>query len=122
MKSLIAGTCLTMLAPFSAVAEPAYLIAQIQVDDWDSFMTNYGGAAIPTVMEYGGKVLVGGPGTVSVEGDWPGNHTVVIEFESMEMAQAWYDDADYEAARPLRFQDTSLNNLAFAPGFVPPAQ
>ena len=122
MKSLLLSTLLATALPIAANSEPAYLIAQIQVDDWDSFMTNYGGAAIPTIMEYGGKVLVGGPGTIPVEGEWPGNHTVVIEFESMEMARAWYADADYEAARPLRFNDTSLNNLAFAPGFVPAAQ
>ncbi|MEY1555566.1 DUF1330 domain-containing protein [Yoonia sp. R2331] len=120
MKSLLIALAAAATIPVMVKAEPAYLIAQIGVENWDAYMGGYGAAAAPTVFEYGGRVLTASMDAMPLEGDWAGNWTVVIEFESMDKAQAWYADADYVAARPLRHETTSVNNLVFAPGFVPP--
>ena len=120
MKCLLLSTIAALALPVMALADPAYMIAQIQVDDWDKFMSEYGAAAFPTLMEHGAKVLVGGPGAVVIEGEWAGNHTVVLEFESMEKAHAWYNSTSYTQARPLRFENTSLNNIVFAEAFAAP--
>lgn len=118
MKSLLLSTVGAIVLPIMAMADPAYFIAQIQVDDWDKFLTEYGTLAGPTLMEHGAKILVGGPGATVIEGEWAGNHTVVIEFESMESAESWYNSPEYTEARPFRHAQTSVNNIVFAEGFT----
>lgn len=106
-----------------AMAEPVYMIAQIQIEDHARFFEEYGAAAGPVVIGSGGRVLVASPTVDTLEGDWAGNWTVVIEFPSEEAAlEDWYNDTTYQKAIGLRLASTSLNNLVVAPGFVPPAQ
>lgn len=98
------------------MAEPAYFIAQIQVDDWDAIMPEYGPRAMGNLMKHNIKVLVDGPGATTLEGQWAGNHTVVIEFETREAIEDWNNSSEYAAARPFRFDTTSLNNIVTADG------
>ena len=37
-----------------------------------------------------------------LEGDWDPERLVVIEFESADAAQAWFDSDDYREARAIR--------------------
>ena len=37
-----------------------------------------------------------------LEGNWHGNQTVILEFESVEAARAWYDSDVYQEAKLLR--------------------
>ncbi|GAA6179256.1 MULTISPECIES: DUF1330 domain-containing protein [unclassified Shimia] len=120
MKSLLLSAALALTLPTIAAADPAYFIAQIQVDDWDQFFEEYGAKTLPTLVEHNAKILVGGPGATTLEGEWVGNHTVVLEFESREALEGWYNSAEYQAARPLRFETTSLNNIIAADAFVMP--
>ncbi len=57
----------------------------------------YAQAAMPTVFAFGGTPLVAGPPAEVIEGEWHGNQTVVLEFPSVEAAQAWYHSAQYQA-------------------------
>ncbi|SDZ56556.1 Uncharacterized conserved protein, DUF1330 family [Jannaschia faecimaris] len=106
-----------------AVADPVYMIAQVKIEDQESYFDDYGTAVFPIVMGTGAKVLVATPTVKKLEGEWDGNWTVVIEFPSESAAMDdWYNSAAYESVRELRFATTSLNNLVIAPGFVPVAQ
>jgi uncharacterized protein (DUF1330 family) len=106
----------------TATAEPVYMIAQIQIEDQEKYFNEYGAAVFPIVMGTGAKVLVASPLVNTLEGEWAGNWTVVIEFPSEEAAMGdWYNSDAYEAVRELRFATTSVNNLVIAPGFVPPS-
>ena len=118
MKSLLFATATALALPFAALAEPAYFIAQIQVDNWDRFFAEYGAQVLPMLMEHDATILVGGPGAVPLEGEWAGNHTVVIEFTSRDALEAWYNSPEYEAARAMRHSLTSLNNIVIADAFV----
>ena len=51
-----------------------------------------------------------------LEGNWHGHQTVVLEFESVEAAQAWYDSEAYTAARELR-QAAADTNAVILSGF-----
>jgi len=62
----------------------------------------YGKAAGPTIAHAGARVLVVDDEPQVVEGSWPGNRTVVLEFDSVEAARAWYESPEYQAAVPLR--------------------
>ena len=37
-----------------------------------------------------------------IEGDWHGDQTVVLEFESVDAARAWYESEGYQKAAKLR--------------------
>ena len=80
---------------------PAYVIVQGVVTDPDQF-EHYKPAAGPTVTGAGGKYIVRGGTTVSLEGGAPPERTTILEFPTMEAAQAWYQSAEYQAARALR--------------------
>jgi uncharacterized protein (DUF1330 family) len=51
-----------------------------------------------------------------LEGNWHGHQTVVLEFDSVEAAQAWYDSDAYRAARELR-QAAADTNAVILSGF-----
>lgn len=85
-----------------------YLIAHIRIHDKDAFeeFKKLSGAAIS---EHGGKVLVRHPSPDHREGGAEGL-AIVIEFESLDSARAFYDSDAYTAARAVRekISDTDL--------------
>ena len=86
-----------------------YFITHYDITD-DAMVRRYVDAVGATLAKYGGKVLVSGPGAQTVEGD-PRLITVVVEFESIDVARAWYDDPEYQAIAGLRL-DASANGWA----------
>jgi len=79
----------------------AYLIAEISVEDPDAYR-GYPERATPTLAPRGGRFLVRGGATVTLEGDWDPERIVVLEFESVEQARAWWSSPEYAEARALR--------------------
>lgn len=51
--------------------------------------------AVPTVMQSGGKPIVFEPNPEIIEGQWAGQ-TVILEFESVAAARAWYNSDSYK--------------------------
>lgn len=106
-----------------AMADPVYMIAQIQIEDQEKYFNEYGAAVFPIILGTGAKVLVATPAVDTLEGEWNGNWTVVIEFPSEEAAMNdWYNSDAYKDVRELRYATTSLGNMIIAPAFVPPSQ
>lgn len=78
------------------------------------FVTNYsvtnpeGYAEYPKLVaatqEGLGRRLIAGQGEV-IEGN-PGNRTVVLEFDSREQYEAWYNSPAYQAILPLRLDNS----------------
>jgi uncharacterized protein (DUF1330 family) len=65
-------------------------------------MEAYAKAAVPSIGDHDAKVLVFDENVEVVEGEWHGNRTIVLEFESVEKAREWYESASYQQALPLR--------------------
>jgi uncharacterized protein (DUF1330 family) len=82
-------------------------------------MDTYGTASMPSLIEHGGRVLVVDEDVEVLEGEWHGNRTVVVEYESVEQARAWYESESYQSALPLR-QAAATCNVVIASGFVLP--
>ena len=55
-----------------------------------------------TIAQYGGRFLVRGGETQSLEGGWQPERMAVIQFESAARAHEWYDSAEYVPLRELR--------------------
>jgi uncharacterized protein (DUF1330 family) len=79
----------------------------------------YAQKAIPTVLGSGGVPVIAGPAEEVIEGDWHGDQTVVIEFESVEAARAWYNSDAYQAIVGERHAAAESNAAIFA-GFEMP--
>ena len=83
-------------------------------------MEAYGKASTAPVIEYGGRPLVVDQNVEVLEGEWHGTRTVVLEFESVEKARAWYESDSYREARPLR-QAAADCHAVIVSGFELPA-
>ena len=92
----------------------AYLIGDINVTESDTY-EKYRAEVPATIAAYGGKYLVRGAQAEVAEGTWNPHRIVVLEFESMERAKAWYNSPEYSELREIR-QSASKGNLIFADG------
>ncbi len=81
----------------------AFVVIQIQVHDPVSY-EEYRVAATPTVAQYGGKYLVRGGRVETVEGAWKPQRFVILEFPTLERAQAWHASPEYQAIAPIRYR------------------
>src|SRR5260370_25818288 len=75
-------------------ARPAYLIANVNVQDPATF-EEYRKQVPATIAKHGGRYLVRGGRVERLEGSWNPTRLVVLEFPSMEQARRWYDSDDY---------------------------
>jgi len=78
----------------------AYLIAQVEVTDPKAYEA-YRPLAAASIARHGGKYVVRGGKTESLEGA-PPQRVIVLEFPTMEAAQKFYYSPDYTEAKKLR--------------------
>lgn len=96
-----------------------YIVFTEQIHD-QAALDAYSAAAVPTVLAAGGRAVIAGPPADVVEGTWHGDITVMLEFDSVEKATAWYQSADYQAVAGQR-RAAADTNAAIFEGFTPPA-
>jgi uncharacterized protein (DUF1330 family) len=72
-------------------------------------MAEYGKLASQTMST--AKVLAFGPAAETLEGEWHGTQTVLLEFESVEAANEWYYSDEYQAAAKLRQAAADCNGV-----------
>lgn len=83
-------------------------------------MDAYTRAAGPSIAESGARVLAVDPQPHVLEGEWHGDKTVMLEFESVEAAHAWYESAVYEQAKLLRHAAAASNAVIISGFEFPP--
>ena len=99
------------------VTAPAYYVADFAVTDREGIKP-YSAAVEGTFAPYGGRFIVRGADPVALEGHAPKGRLVVIRFESMEKAQAWYHSPAYDALKPIR-QRSGISNIYILRGLAP---
>lgn len=82
----------------------AYYIAEFRITDPEG-MKPYSARVASTFEPYGGRYIVRGGGIAPLEGVGPDNRMVIIEFDSMANARAWYDSAAYARLKPIRHKN-----------------
>lgn len=100
VTAMLAATGFTLLRA-AAVAPKGYVVAEITVTDPDAYK-EYAAIVPPIAAKFGGKYVVRGGQTVSVEGDPPAGRIVVIEFDSLAAARSFEESTAYQAVAPLR--------------------
>jgi uncharacterized protein (DUF1330 family) len=76
-----------------------YIVITEDVKDLDG-MTEY--AKLASKAMAGAKILAFDPKVETLEGEWHGTQTVLLEFESVEAAREWYNSDAYQEAAKLR--------------------
>ena len=79
----------------------AYVIVEIEVTDPEMF-EEYRKIVPPTIEAFGGRYVVRGGATDTLEGGWQPKRLVVLEFEDAERAKAWHASDLYAPARAMR--------------------
>jgi uncharacterized protein (DUF1330 family) len=95
----------------------AYVINDMEVTDPLAF-EKYRQLSPPTVALFGGRFLARGGATRTLEGSWSPKRLVILEFDSVERAQAWIDSPEYAPARLLR-ERASRSNIIVTEGVAP---
>jgi uncharacterized protein (DUF1330 family) len=88
---------------------PAYTVAEIEVTDPPTFQ-KYADATRTSVPAAGGRVIARGGKTFVVNGT-PPKQIVLIQWDSLEKAQAFFESDSYKQLTPIR--DKGSNFRAF---------
>jgi uncharacterized protein (DUF1330 family) len=95
----------------------AYVVVDIVVRDRETY-ERYKQLAAPAVAAYGGRYLVRGGATQTLEGTWAPSRFVILEFPTAEAGRAWWDSPEYQPAKALR-QGCADTDMLLVEG-VPP--
>ena len=72
----------------------AYVVVDVEITDLEKFKV-YSGLSPGIINQFGGKYVVRGGATETVEGDWYPGRLVIVEFENMEQLKKWYNSTEY---------------------------
>lgn len=96
----------------------AYVVAEIQITNPAEYEA-YRVMSTAAAAQYGGTFLVRGGKRDQREGEDAAHdstwRTVIVEFESMEQARAWYESPEYTKAKAVR-QAHSIGRLFIIEG------
>lgn len=79
----------------------AYVIAQIEVVDPAQFEA-YRQQVPATIAAYGGRYIVRGGESETLEGTWSPKRVVILEFPDRATAKAWWSSQAYSPVKALR--------------------
>jgi uncharacterized protein (DUF1330 family) len=91
-----------------------YIIADIEITDPEEY-ARYRALVPATLAPFGGRFLVRGGAHETLEGAWRPGRLVVLAFDSVERARAWYESETYAEARALR-QRASTGSVLIVEG------
>jgi len=102
------------------MTKPVYMIATIDVKDYQAYAEQYGMPVAGMFAEVGAEILVAADQAEVLEGNWPGNWTVVVRVPSAEIARDLYNSEKYAPFKKARIEQlTHASSLAIFPEFSP---
>ncbi|GCE45375.1 uncharacterized protein (DUF1330 family) [Thermosporothrix hazakensis] len=87
-----------------------YFIVDVKITDPKAY-EEYRKQVQPTLDLYGGKFLVRGGKTWTIEGDWDPERIVIAEFQDEQHFRAWYDSPEYSKVRAIRFSASTSRGI-----------
>ena len=91
----------TQPAAPAAAATPAYFVAEFQVTDPEGIKP-YSAKVESTFKPYSGRFIVRGGVMHVKEGFGAQGRLIMIQFDSLAQAHAWYNSPEYQALIPIR--------------------
>lgn len=80
---------------------PAYIVAHVDVRDWEKYR-EYMKYTPRCIAQFGGRFIARGGRAVTLEGPKETERVVLIEFPSIERAEAFYRSEEYGRTKKLR--------------------
>ena len=93
---------------------PGYVIADVTVTDPETY-ADYRALTPGSIAAFDGRFLVRGGEHEVIAGDWTPGRLVLVAFDSLARAAAWYDSPAYVEARAIR-QRASTGTLVMTEG------
>lgn len=81
-----------------------YAVCEIGVQDMELYRREYMSRSTPAVEAFGGRFIVRGGNPQVLEGDRAPKRIVIVEFDTIEQARAFYDSRQYQEAAAWRKQ------------------
>jgi uncharacterized protein (DUF1330 family) len=98
---------------------PAYILAEVEIDPAKTqdpaALERYKQEAPKSIAAFGGRYVIRGGKIETLEGEPPKGVVVVLGFDSVEKARAWYNSPAYEAIKPMR-QNSMKSRLLLVEG------
>lgn len=91
-----------------------YIIAELAWISPGAESQEYGQKVPATIESFGGRYLVRGGDPKLLEGDHLQGRAVIIEFDSVDQAIAWYNSMEYQEILPLRLRNAATRVLCAA--------
>ena len=96
-----------------AQAKPfGYVVAEVGVADPEGFAKDFLPPITKAIQDMGGKFLVRGGKTVSLDGAPPQPRVVILQMESLEKAQAWWNSEAVKDAFAIGKKYATFRNFA----------
>jgi uncharacterized protein (DUF1330 family) len=92
----------------------AYMISDINIINAERY-EEYRVAVRNAVDKHGGRYIVRGGQSKVLEGTWNPARVVIVEFDSMQVAERFYQSPEFLAARALR-QNAAMVNMILTEG------
>jgi len=93
---------------------PAYVVTEIDVHDPKRY-EEYKKMSLASLEPFGGRFIVRGGKVETLEGSWSPKRFVVVEFDSVERAKAWWSSEEYAPAKKLR-NETATSQMIVVDG------
>jgi uncharacterized protein (DUF1330 family) len=118
----VGATAIQTIRAEQAKAPPAYIIAEVEKDPAKVAdpvaARHYAEEAPKSMAPFAGRYVIRGGTVETLEGEAPKGYIVVIGFDSVEQARAWYDSPAYSAIKPIR-QNSTKSRLLLIEGVAP---
>ena len=93
----------------------AYVIVEISIHNPQEY-EEYKKLSLPSLAPFGGKFIVRGGQTLTLEGDWRPERIVILEFPTKEKGLEWWNSEIYAEAKEIR-QRTADTRMILVEGF-----
>jgi uncharacterized protein (DUF1330 family) len=90
---------------------PAYVIADVREARDQDALAEYRRRNTDAVANHGGRFVIRGGDSQLLEGEWPTQRIVLIEFPDAAAARAWWDSEEYAPLKQMLREASDTNIL-----------
>lgn len=100
----------------------AYMITFVRFQDLEAYKREYITQAHAILTRHGGVAVAVSDDMKVIEGSLPKGRTVIVEFPSMALAEAFYNDPEYQPYKKIRQKYAQCDSGIIEKGFEPTHQ
>ncbi|MBW3467983.1 DUF1330 domain-containing protein [Arthrospiribacter ruber] len=89
---------------------PALVLVEVSIHNPELY-EEYKKHTLQTIQQYGGKFVVRGAATESLEGNWNPERLVILQFPDVATAKNWWASPEYSAIKTIRYEAANSKML-----------